>query len=182
MKANEQAKEQERQEIEKSLEDYAKRDPELIEFLGTAKESGAPEDSAESIGQAGRILFDDAEVRDVKWIVGVDHVSIDRFTGGALDGALFREEALLGGGIEVIATIRPPREPAKGDDRTIGGWPQSTVTAFLLAVRDLCRGRLALGGRGHGECSGTACFTGKGAHDWCKAAESVGVPIGGTDS
>ena len=173
------ATEQERQEIKKR---YAKRDPELIEFLGTAKESGAPEDSADSIGQAGRILFDDAEVRDVKWIVGVDHVSIDRFTGGARDGALFREEALLGGGIEVIATIRPPREPAKGDDKTIGGWPQSTVTAFLLAVRDLCRGRLALGGRGHGECSGTACFTGKGAHDWCKAAEGAGVPIGGTDS
>ena len=171
--------EEERQALEKTYEGHARRDPALIEFLGTVKESGESEDSGGGSGQAGRILFDDAEVRDVQWIVGVDHVSIDRFTGGARTGALFREEALLGGRIEVTATIRPPRKSVDGAIKTIGGWPEPTAKAFLLAVRDLCTGRLVLGGREHGECSGKACFQGHSADDWHETAENAGVPIGG---
>ena len=176
--------EEERKDLEKTYKDHARRDSALIEFLGTAKESGESGDSGGGSGQAGRILFDDAEVCDVEWIVGIDHVSIDRFTGGARDltGALFREEALLGGRIEVTATIRPPRKSATEDGETIGGWPEATAKAFLLAVRDLCTGRLVLGGRGHGECSGKADFQGNGADAWRKAAEDAGVPIGGKDA
>ena len=169
--------EEKREELKKKYAEYAKRDCGLIAFLGAAKESGESEDSADASGQAGRILFDDAEVCGVRWIVGVDHVSIDRFTGGARDGALFREEVLLGGRIEATARILPPRTPAEGNGETIGGWPEATARAFLLAVRDLCRGWLALGGRGHGECSGKAHFAGKDTDAWRRAAEGACVPI-----
>ena len=175
--------EEKRKELKKSYDDYAERSPELVAFLGAAKESAESDDPDTASGQSGCILFDDAEVSGVSWIVGLDHVSIDRFTGGARDGALFREETLLGGHIEATATIlRPPLEPVGGGGNTVDGWPEATAKAFLLAVHDLCRGRLALGGRGHGECSGKARFAGKNAAAWCKAAESAGVPIGETDA
>lgn len=156
---------------------YAERCNDLEEFLGSAKESTDTEAPDAESGRAGRVLFDDAEALGVGWIVGLDHVSIDRFTGGARDGALFREEVLLGGCIEATVTIRP-REPVEGDAKTVGGWPESTVHAFLLAVRDLCCGRLALGGRSHGTCSGKARFAGRDADVWREAAKEAGVPIG----
>ena len=169
-------------ERKKTLKDrydgYAERSGDLEDFLGAAKESTDADDPDAESGQAGRILFDDAEALGVGWIVGIDHVSIDRFTGGARDRALFREEVLLGGHIEATVTIRPPLESIKGAIPTIGGWPKATANAFLLAVRDLCCGRLALGGRSHGECSGTARFAGKDADAWRSAAEEAGVPIG----
>ena len=101
----------------------------------------------------------------------------------ARDGALFREEVLLGGRIEVTATIRPTAgSRSTMPPRPLGGWPKETAKAFLLAVRDLCTGRLVLGGRGHGECSGKACFSGNGADVWRDAAKDAGVPIGGKDA
>ena len=157
--------EQERKDLEKTYGGYAKRSPEIAAFLGEAKE--------DDTGQAGRVLFNDAEACGAGWIVGIDHVSIDRFTGGALDGALFREDALLGGRIDATVIIRSPPEPVS---KGVGGWPKETATAFLLAVRDLCNGRLVLGGRGHGECSGTACFEGKHAGEWQGAAQVACVP------
>ena len=157
---------------------YAERCDDLEGFLGAAKESTDTGDPDAEPGQAGRILFDDAEALGAGWIVGLDHVSIDRFTGGARDGALFREEVLLGGRIEATVTIRPPLEPVEGGVPAVGGWPETTANAFLLAVRDLCRGWLALGGRSHGECSGKARFAGKDADAWCEAARKAGVPIG----
>ena len=155
---------------------FAERDSALQAFLGAAKEAQEDDRQRSTAGRAGRVIFNDGVARNVEWIVAIDHVSIDRFTGGAMDGALFREEALLGGEIEAEVVIRPPLDAceAKGN---VGGWPRDTAQAFLLAVRDLCTGRLALGGRGHGECSGKIRFEGGKAEDWCKAAESFRVPI-----
>lgn len=164
-----------RKALEKTYGGYAERSPGLATFLGAAKET-------EASGQASRVLFDDAELCGAKWIVGIDHVSIDRFTGGARDGALFREEALFGGRIEATVRIRPPPERDKMTGRAVGHWPEETATAFLLAVRDLCRGRLALGGRSYGDCSGTARFEGKHAQAWRKAAKGAGVPLGGAQA
>ena len=168
-------------EQQKALKDryrgYAERSGDLECFLGAAKESTDIHDPDAESGQAGRVLFDDAEALGVDWIVGLDHVSIDRFTGGARDGALFREEALLGGRIKATVTIRPPLEPVKSDAPAVGGWPKATANAFLLAIRDLCCGRLALGGRSLGECSGSARFEGKDADAWRGAAKGAGVPV-----
>ena len=168
---------EQRKKLENQYREYAERSGDLECFLGAAKESTDPDDPDTESGKAGRVLFDDAEALGVDWIVGLDHVSIDRFTGGALDGALFREEALLGGRIEATVTIRPPLEPDKSRAPTVGGWPEATANAFLLAVRDLCCGRLALGGRSLGECSGSARFAGKDADAWRGAAKGAGVPI-----
>ena len=167
----------EKKALKNQYRGYAERSGDLECFLGAAKESTDTDDPDAETGQACRVLFDDAEALGVDWIVGLDHVSIDRFTGGARDRALFREEALLGGRIEATVTIRPPLEQAKSGARTIGGWPEPTANAFLLAVRDLCCGRLALGGRSLGECSGSARFAGKDADTWRGAAKRVGVPI-----
>ena len=172
--------EEKREALQATYDGYRQRSPDLEAFLGAAKESTSPEDGADGSRRAGRVLFDDAEAIGVRWIVGLDHVSIDRFTGGARDGALFREETLLGGRIEATVTIRPPLEPVEDGEKTIGGWPDATANAFLLAVRDLCRGWLPLGGRGHGECSGHARFAGRYADEWRRAARKAGVPIGGT--
>ena len=168
---------EQRKELEDRYRGYAERSGDLERFLGAAKEPTDTDDPNAESGQACRVLFDDAEALGVDWIVGLDHVSIDRFTGGARDRALFREEALLGGRIEATVTIRPPLEQAESGARTIGGWPEPTANAFLLAVRDLCCGRLALGGRSLGECSGSARFEGKDADAWRGAAKGAGVPI-----
>lgn len=149
---------------------YEKRGDELRNFFGAAKE-----DDGE--GRAGRVLFDDAELRGAGHAVGIDHVSIDRFTGGAreLTGALFREEVLLGGRIEARVVIRPPLCP---ETDGVGGWPRETAEAFMRAIRDLCRGRIALGGRSHGACRGAIRFAGEHAEAWREAARTVGAPLG----
>ena len=152
-----------------------KRDGALRDFFGAAKEAGdLGRETGE--GRAGRVSFDDAEVRGAARIVGIDHVSIDRFTGGAreITGALFREEALLGGGIEATVVVRPPIGAAQDGP---GGWPARTAQAFLLAVRDLCLGRLALGGRSNGTCRGAVRFSGADAEAWRRAAGEAGLPL-----
>ena len=157
-------------------EESEKRDDALRGFFGAAKEA-ADKDRENGEGRAGRVLFDDAELRGASHVVGIDHVSIDRFTGGAreLTGVLFREEVLLGGRIEARVVIRPPLSPASGG---VGGWPRETAEAFMKAARDLCKGRIALGGRSHGTCRGKIRFAGKHAVAWREAARDAGAPLG----
>ena len=155
--------------------EHEARDRALRDFFGAAREAGDL-DRETGEGRAGRVSFDDAEVRGAERIVGIDHVSIDRFTGGAreITGALFREEALLGGRIEATVIVRPPLDAA-GDGP--GGWPAGTARAFLMAVRDLCIGRLALGGRSNGTCRGAVRFSGADAEAWRAAAREADLPL-----
>lgn len=82
-----------------------------------------------------------------------NHVKIDRFTGGAIDGALFDEEAL----------IVHPDEPEKlvlellvdVDERI--NEDQRIIQAFEEALKDVCEGMLPLGGnvnKGYGQFEG----------------------------
>ena len=82
-----------------------------------------------------------------------NHVKIDRFTGGAIDGALFDEEAL----------IVHPDEPEKlvlellvdVDERI--NEDQRIILAFEEALKDVCKGLLPLGGnvnKGYGQFEG----------------------------
>ena len=162
-------------EKKKARVEHETRDRALRDFFGAAKEAG---DLARETGEgrAGRVSFDDAEVRGAQYIVGIDHVSIDRFAGGAreITGALFREEALLGGRIEATVIVRPPLGAAEDGP---GGWPARTARAFLLAVRDLCIGRLALGGRSNGTCRGAVRFSGADAEAWRRAAREAKAPL-----
>jgi CRISPR-associated RAMP protein len=82
-----------------------------------------------------------------------NHVKIDRFTGGAIDGALFDEEAL----------IVHPDEPEKLElellvdvDELINK-DQRIIPAFEEALKDVCKGMLPLGGnvnKGYGQFEG----------------------------
>ena len=79
----------------------------------------------------------------------LNHVSIDRFTGGAIDGALFTEEVSYGND-EIYTLTFKVKNGILNDD--------SIRQAFEAALFDIAKGMLPLGGgtnRGHG------CFTGK---------------------
>lgn len=82
----------------------------------------------------------------------LNHVAIDSFTGGAVDGALFSEKVLCN--VPKFTT-----EVLLCEDVS-----QEAREAFEAAVKDLCSGMLPLGGganRGHGIFFGSAERTDK---------------------
>jgi len=96
-------------------------------------------------GVKGKVLFSDC-FKEVKQKTKVfDHVSIDRFTGGAIDGALFQEKTIYDDSeysIEILLENNIDHEYVK---------------AFESALTDITTGMLSLGGattKGHGIFSG----------------------------
>ena len=84
----------------------------------------------------------------------LNHVSIDRFTGGAIDGALFQEEVMFGNENSFKLTFLLMDNQFK----------DKVLEAFELALKDICSGMLPLGGgvnRGHGSFSGSIIKNGK---------------------
>lgn len=79
----------------------------------------------------------------------LNHVSIDRFTGGAIDGALFSEEALYAKG-QTFELKLIVNNNAFEDNNDV-------KTAFEDSLKDLCSGMLPLGG---GVNRGNGCFEG----------------------
>lgn len=88
-----------------------------------------------------------------------NHVSIDRFTGGAIDGALFSEKATWDNSNEEYKTTIMVdldglnRSGMAQDER------DTIIEALDCAIRDIRSGRLPLGGRvnhGHGAFTGIA--------------------------
>jgi CRISPR/Cas system CSM-associated protein Csm3 (group 7 of RAMP superfamily) len=99
-------------------------------------------------GRRGRVLIDDLYVRKEKVAEKLfNHVAIDRFAGGALDGALYSER--------VLAAAKP-EEFALNLTIAVEDWDaiEPKIRASMrAAVEDLRDGRLPLGGhslRGHG--------------------------------
>lgn len=76
----------------------------------------------------------------------LNHVSIDRFTGGAIDGALFNEEVLYAKGMTFNLKLMVNNAAIKDDD---------IRKAFEDALIDICTGMLPLGG---GVNRGNGCF------------------------
>jgi CRISPR/Cas system CSM-associated protein Csm3 (group 7 of RAMP superfamily) len=153
----------------------ATRPPELGLLFGAAK--GPPvAGRGPSPGQAGRLMVDDARI-ETSWIVALDHISLDRFAGGVrnIEGVLFAEEALFGA--MIVADLRIERGPVG----PVGGWPEDTAHALLLALRDLCTARLPLGARNLGACRGTIAWSGADAASWARAWEKIQptAPAGG---
>ena len=103
----------------------------------------------------GHVLFADIIKLKNKKTEGKihNHVKIDRFTGGAIEGALFDEEALLA----------HPDEPEMLElellvdvDERINE-DQRIILAFEEALKDVCKGLLPLGGnvnKGYGQFEG----------------------------
>lgn len=111
---------------------------------------GAAGDDKREDGQRGKVIlndfyYSDTEVENDKIF---NHVAIDRFTGGALDGALFSEK---------VSTLA---EETAFEFTVYLDYNQEDMIqkAFEETLKDVCKGLLPLGGmttKGHG------IFTGK---------------------
>ena len=102
---------------------------------------GSTKDSDSDSGQKGKVIFSDC-YEDIKNETKVfDHVSIDRFTGGAKDGALFQEKTIAQRDLWKIEILL--HKNVQGDK----------LKAFEMALSDITIGMLPLGGmttKGHG--------------------------------
>jgi len=109
------------------------------EIFGEAKNS-----KKEIEGSKGKLLISDCFYKKADEKV-FDHVSIDRFTGGAIEGALFQEKVIADDKeyrIEILLK--------KDIDKQY-------IKAFESSLDDICNGMLPLGGmttKGHGVFSG----------------------------
>lgn len=81
----------------------------------------------------------------------LNHVSVDRFTGGAIDGALFTEQTLYAKGDSFNIDLMIANEAFPEDNKNI-------QTAFEAALHDITSGMLPLGG---GVNRGNGIFVGK---------------------
>ncbi|WP_170020705.1 RAMP superfamily CRISPR-associated protein [Campylobacter sp. RM16190] len=112
----------------------------------------------DSSGKKGRILISDCfkefcEDMDTKVF---DHVSIDRFTGGAIDGALFQEKTIGAKTDSVKFKIKILVKTPQEKDESLEKF-QIATNAFENALLDVAQGLLPLGGmttKGHGFFSG----------------------------
>ena len=107
------------------------------EIFGEAKNS---KDNIDGI--KGKLLISDCFKKQKEQTKTFDHVSIDRFTGGAIDGALFQEKTITDDGefyeIEILL------------ENSVQG---KELEAFEKTLTDITTGMLSLGGattKGHG--------------------------------
>ncbi|MCF6244161.1 MAG: RAMP superfamily CRISPR-associated protein [Sulfurovum sp.] len=111
------------------------------ELFGEAKNS-----KQDIEGSKGKVLFSDAYKRDNNETKVFDHVAIDRFTGGGLDGALFQEKTTAQKDVWEIEILLE------------NGVDDVYVKALEATLDDICNGMLPLGGattKGHGIFNGT---------------------------
>lgn len=97
---------------------------------------------------AGKVLMSDIIEKTAQSKL-VNHVCIDRFTGGAIDGALFTEQVDYAGGRKFELEIMVEKSAFNGD---------KIKESFEMAIKDLCEGLLPLGGgvnRGNGIFKGS---------------------------
>ncbi|APF18784.1 protein of unknown function DUF324 [Caldithrix abyssi DSM 13497] len=119
-------------------------------LFGFAKNS----EEDENYGQRGRVIFSDLFVRAAGEKI-FDHVAIDRFTGGAIDGALYNEKVVFTDE-NIILKIAVEKEALENDDKI--------MEAFECTLKDIATGMLPLGGnvmRGHGSFTGKVFKNGK---------------------
>lgn len=86
----------------------------------------------------GKVILNDLYYHDVRNDKIFNHVAIDRFTGGGMDGALFSEKGSYKEDNKIELSIF--LEPFKSDIDDI------IVKAFEIALEDVCKGLLPLGG------------------------------------
>lgn len=115
----------------------------LDTIFGYEKDSKKPNDK-KAYGSKGKILMSDLfiEMKDEKVF---DHVAIDRFSGGAIEGALFQEK-----------TTHFDNE-FKMEILLLDNVCSDELEAFENALNDICNGMLPLGGattKGHGFFNG----------------------------
>lgn len=112
------------------------------------------EGEGETVQKRGIAIFNDI-FADYPGDKILNHVAIDRFTGGAMDGALYSEKVVDGKGeltfhTEVLIEKLPAIDNNDIDVQTIY---KDAIEAFEKALGDIDKGLLPLGGgngRGHG--------------------------------
>lgn len=141
---------------ESTLAAWADRPPALEPLLGSVK---AGNRLLGEEGRASAIIVEDAPIGQggLPARLALDHVSIDRLTGGVRATILFSEELLMPTGIELRIVVDDSSEVS--DDRP--------TLAVLHALRDLKEGRLAIGARSMGFCEGDEPeFAGRNTERW----------------
>lgn len=104
----------------------------------------------------GNVIFSDIIERKSVRDKILNHVAIDRFTGGAMDGALFSEKTTY-----VIEKESPFEMSILVKNEMLSKKDKKNVTvgeALEVALQDICKGMLPLGGgvnRGNGIFTGT---------------------------
>ena len=120
------------------------------DLFGSALDTKKNKDKKQSQGQKGRVLIQDLYIDTEKTKAQkkvLNHVKIDRFTGGAIDTALFTEE-VLEYDQELIFDFYVEEQAFKD---------KQVKEAWNRCLEDLKQSRLALGGgtmRGHGMFKG----------------------------
>lgn len=104
---------------------------ELFGYMPDHKEDDSPK-------KASRVLVKETAVTNTKKLVQ-SRVAIDRFTGGALESALFAEQPVFGGQTTLSIVVRPPLKTNETQ------W-QAEKGVLLLVLKDLWTGFLAVGG------------------------------------
>ena len=127
------------------LEDYGGKGKEAVKILFGSEGNSEGKDK-----RRGLILFSDfiKERKKSSEAKVLNHVKIDRFTGGAMDGALFSEEVLYASGESFDMELLLHKQEMEGEH---------VIPAFEAALIDLCKGFLPLGG---GVNKGFGTFTG----------------------
>jgi CRISPR/Cas system CSM-associated protein Csm3 (group 7 of RAMP superfamily) len=121
------------------------------EILNPIEVLGEKKDTKIASGQKGKIYLEDLflEKEDTKVF---DHVAIDRYTGGAIDGALFQEKtATYKDEFEIDIYLKEIEDEVQKE-------------AFELALKDITTGMLSLGGattKGHGIFRGKLFINGE---------------------
>jgi CRISPR/Cas system CMR subunit Cmr4 (Cas7 group RAMP superfamily) len=127
----------------------------LIEFVETYNDAvyelfGAEEGPKNREGQRGKIILNDVLQSNITNDNIFNHVAIDRFTGGAMEGALFSEKVSYFEDKNEVITL----------DIFVDNYPEfgeNIIEAFEEALKDICKGLLPLGGmttKGHGIFTG----------------------------
>jgi RAMP superfamily len=112
-------------------------------IFGYAEDRGDDKENRHVDAQRGHILIQDVFIEKTKEKL-FNHVKIDRFTGGAFNGALFNE-LTINTEEEILIDIRINKKAFSEK--------KQFKEAFELAIEDLKRGNLPLGGgttKGHG--------------------------------
>lgn len=133
-----------------NVKDYDVKNNVAVREIFGYEDQDVDESQGEKKIVRGRAIFSDVIKYDVeKKEKLINHVSIDRFTGGAIDGALFTEKPIYGKGNNYELTISVRKDAFV---------KENVREAFMRALNDICSGMLPLGGgvnRGNGIFNGT---------------------------
>ena len=131
----------------------------LNALFGFVSDSKAATDDKAAL--ASPLFMDDVPFTPAK-VIPSDHIRIDRFTGGIIQGALYSQELVQTDELKLKILI---------DTSRLENVDANLRSAFLHALRDLAEGRLALGAKSLGFCTGRAepIFCGKSDQDWQEA-------------